>query len=124
LRWLKVLFLGTACQVDNSELQLLYRNTKQSECSPSLSMSTGKMKCRSSMTMLSCTQVCKSQRPSSEILDGQCSHIPTILTSPHHITTCFVLWKKACEDTITPMMRHCIMPHASGCRGRVTLTRW
>lgn len=42
----------------------------------------------------------------------------------HQITIYFVLWKKACEDTITPMMRHYIMPHASGCRGgRVTFTR-
>lgn len=55
----------------------------------------------------------------------------TMLPHPPHnpelaqqITTCFVLWKQACKDTITPITRHCIMPHASGCReGRETFTR-
>jgi hypothetical protein len=41
------------------------------------------LKCCSSMTTLSCTQVGIPQRPSSEILNGQCCHIhPIILTLP------------------------------------------
>jgi hypothetical protein len=38
--------------------------------------------------------------------------------------TCLVLWKKAYEGTIMPMMRHCKMSCASGCRGgRPIVTR-
>lgn len=82
------------------------------------------LKCCSSMTTLSCTQVGTPQRPSSEILNGQCCHPPYNPDLAHQITTYFVLWKKACQDTITPMMWHCIMPHASGCTGgTVAFTR-
>jgi hypothetical protein len=44
------------------------------------------LKCHSSMTTLSCTQVCTPQRPSSEILNGQCCHIhPIILNLPNRL---------------------------------------
>lgn len=58
-----------------------------------------------STAMLGHTQVCAPEKP-SQILDGHCRCIyTTALTLPYHII-CLVLWKKACEDTVTPMMRH------------------
>ena len=35
----------------------------------------------------------------------------------HQIVTCLVFKEKSCEDTITPMVRHCRMPCASSYRG-------
>lgn len=56
-------------------------------------------------------------------MDGCYVH-PKILTLHRQSITCLVLWKKAYEGTIMPMMRHCKMSCASGCRGgRPIVTR-
>jgi len=72
------------------------------------------------MTMLGCTQMCV---PEAITNFGWTVATSTQKSWPCTIT-CLILWKKAYEDTIMPMMMHCKMSCATGCRGgRPTVTR-
>jgi hypothetical protein len=60
-----------------------------------------KWQCCYSMTMPGHSQVCTPLRPSQNVDVQCCCTYRTVLTSHHHIFTCFALWKTACQDTIT-----------------------
>lgn len=112
------------CQGGSSELWPLCLNTKSLiACFCWVSSTSKCLKFCTSMTVLGCMQVCTPQRL-SVILDRQCCHIHLrVLTLLRLIITCLNLWKRACRDTITPVMRHYRMPCVGGCRGgRATFT--
>lgn len=91
-RWERCYSCELAAYGDNSKLQLLYWNTKNSECLPSLSSSHKK----SVWSVVppwccGCTQVWAPRQP-SQILDGQCCHIHCAdMRSHHQIFTCWFL---------------------------------
>jgi len=116
-----VLFLATSGQLNNSELQLPCWNTKKSECSSSSTTYTRNI-FEVSLLHDNTKQHTSRHATKAIIRNFEWTVLPHPPYNPdfaHQITTYkyFALWKKACEDTITPMIRHCIMPHASGCRG-------
>jgi len=121
-----VLFLATSGQVNNSELQLLCWKTKKPKCSPSSSTCTRNT---SEVLLLHDNSKLHTSGHTTKAIIRNFEwtvlpHPPYNLDLAHQITIYFVLWKKAYEDTITPTIKHCIMPHARGCRGeRVTFTR-
>lgn len=93
-----------------------YAETQKSECSPSSSTYTR------NMSEVSLLQDNTKLHTSGHTTKATIRNFEwTVLPHPpykperaHQITTYFVLWKKACKDTITPMMSQCIMPQSVG----------
>lgn len=108
----------------NCGLWLLYWNFQKSECLPSSIVSHKKMPdvlLFHDNARLHTTVCARGHH--KFWMDGCCIH-PKVLTLHHQSITCLFLWKKAYEDTNMPVMRHCKMSCASGCRGeRPTVTR-
>lgn len=124
LGWERCYSCALLAKRDNCELWLLYWNTQKSECLP---LSIVYQKKMPDVLLFHDngrlhTNVCA--RGHHKFWVDDCYIHPKVLTLHHQSITCLVLWKKAYEDTIMPVMRHCKMSCGSGCRGgRPTVTR-